>query len=91
MCIRDSTDGTGLVRDLTVNHGYSLAGRRVLLLGAGGAARGVLQPLLLEGPAQLVIANRTAGKALELALRFGDLGKVSASGSVCLLYTSRCV
>ncbi|HCK80290.1 MAG TPA: shikimate dehydrogenase [Candidatus Competibacter sp.] len=76
----ENTDGTGLVRDLTVNHGYSLAGRRVLLLGAGGAARGVLQPLLLEGPAQLVIANRTAGKALELALRFGDLGKVSASG-----------
>ncbi|CDH47594.1 shikimate dehydrogenase [Candidatus Contendibacter odensensis] len=76
----DNTDGPGLVRDLTVNHGYALAGRRILLLGAGGAARGVLQPLLLEQPAQLVIANRTAGKALELSLRFGDLGRVSGCG-----------
>lgn len=76
----DNTDGPGLVRDLTVNHGYRLAGQRVLLLGAGGAARGILQPLLMEKPAQLVIANRSAGKALELALRFSDLGRVSASG-----------
>ncbi len=76
----DNTDGVGLVRDLAVNHGYRLAGQRVLLLGAGGAARGVLQPLLMEKPAQLVIANRSAGKALELALRFSDLGRVSASG-----------
>lgn len=76
----DNTDGVGLVRDLTANHGCQLAGQRVLLLGAGGAARGVLQPLLAEKPAQLVIANRSAGKALELALRFSDLGRVSASG-----------
>lgn len=76
----DNTDGVGLVRDLTANHGYRLAGQRVLLLGAGGAARGVLQPLLMEKPAQLVVANRTADKALELALRFSDLGRVSASG-----------
>ena len=76
----DNTDGPGLVRDLTVNHGYALAGRRILLLGAGGAARGVLQPLLLEQPAQLVIANRTPGKALELSLRFSDLGRVSGCG-----------
>ncbi len=76
----DNTDGPGLVRDLCGNHGYSLAGRRILLLGAGGAARGILQPLLAEQPAQLVIANRTAGKALELALRFSDLGPVSGCG-----------
>lgn len=76
----DNTDGPGLVRDLTLNHGYALAGRRLLLLGAGGAARGVLQPLLAEQPAQLVIANRTAGKAAELALRFGDLGPVTGCG-----------
>ena len=76
----DNTDGPGLVRDLTVNHGCALAGRRILLLGGGGAARGVLQPLLAEKPAQLVIANRTASKAVELALRFGDLGPVSGCG-----------
>jgi shikimate dehydrogenase len=76
----DNTDGPGLVRDLQVNHGCALAGRRILLLGAGGAARGVLQPLLVERPAQLVIANRTAGKAAELALRFGDLGPVFGCG-----------
>ena len=76
----DNTDGPGLVRDLIVNHDYQLAGRRILLLGAGGAARGVLQPLLMERPAQLVIANRTASKALELALRFSDLGRVSGCG-----------
>ena len=76
----DNTDGPGLVRDLTVNHGYALAGKKILLLGAGGAARGVLQPLLLEQPAQLMIANRTAGKALELSLRFSDLGRVSGCG-----------
>ncbi len=76
----DNTDGPGLVRDLTVNHDYALAGRRILLLGAGGAARGVLQPLLAERPALVVIANRTAEKALGLAVRFSDLGRVSACG-----------
>lgn len=63
----DNTDGAGLVRDLTVNLGLSLAGCRVLLLGAGGAARGVLAPLLAEAPAAIVIANRTADKAAKLA------------------------
>ena len=76
----DNTDGPGLVRDLKINHGFSLAGKRILLLGAGGAARGVLQPLLLERPAHLVIANRTANKALALTLRFSDLGSVSGCG-----------
>ncbi len=76
----ENTDGLGLVRDITINHGYPLAGKRILLLGAGGAARGVLQPLLAENPAVVMIANRTASKAAELALRFGDLGRVSGCG-----------
>jgi shikimate dehydrogenase len=76
----DNTDGAGLVRDLTRNAGLSLAGKRILLLGAGGAARGVIEPLLAERPAALVIANRTVEKAEALAQLFADLGPVSASG-----------
>ncbi|MBL8258594.1 MAG: shikimate dehydrogenase [Candidatus Competibacteraceae bacterium] len=76
----DNTDGPGLVRDLTVNHDRALAGQRILVVGAGGAARGILQPLLLEKPGQLVIANRTPETALGLALRFGDLGRLSGCG-----------
>jgi shikimate dehydrogenase len=66
----DNTDGAGLVRDLKRNLGVDIAGKRVLLLGAGGAARGVVLPLLAEQPGQLVIANRTAEKALALASAF---------------------
>lgn len=69
----DNTDGAGLVRDLTVNLGCKLRGARVLLLGAGGAARGVILPLLLENPAELVIANRTEETAARLALEFARL------------------
>jgi len=76
----DNTDGAGLVRDLTVNAGVLLKGQRILLLGAGGAVRGVLQPLLAEQPASLVIANRTVEKAEQLAREFADLGPVVASG-----------
>jgi len=63
----DNTDGIGLVRDLSENHGFSFDGKRVLLLGAGGASRGVLPPLLETGLDALVIANRTTAKALGLA------------------------
>ncbi len=63
----DNTDGYGLLRDLTLNLGCQLAGKRVLLLGAGGAARGVIGPLLDTRPAALVVANRTADRARELA------------------------
>ena len=63
----ENTDGVGLVRDLGDNHGFRFQGARVLLLGAGGAARGVLLPLLETGPERLLIANRTAAKAIELA------------------------
>jgi len=66
----DNTDGVGLLRDLTVNAGRAVEGRRVLLMGAGGAAQGVVAPLLEAKPARLVIANRTAGKARALARRF---------------------
>ena len=66
----DNTDGVGLVRDLTVNLGCEIAGRRVLLLGAGGASFGVCGPLLDHKPAALVIANRTAERAVLLAQRF---------------------
>ncbi|WP_132654325.1 shikimate dehydrogenase [Pseudomonas aeruginosa] len=58
----DNTDGAGLLRDLTANAGVELRGKRVLLLGAGGAVRGVLEPFLGECPAELLIANRTARK-----------------------------
>lgn len=76
----DNTDGIGLVRDLSVNHGLSLAGKRILLLGAGGASRGVARPLLEAGPAQLVIANRTAERAQALAAELEGLGQVRGIG-----------
>ena len=76
----DNTDGAGLVRDLTVNAGLSLKGKRILLLGAGGAVRGALEPLLGEAPASVVIANRTVEKAERLVELFADLGPVAASG-----------
>lgn len=70
----DNTDGVGLVRDLTANLGVTITGRRVLLVGAGGAARGALGPLLDERPAALVIVNRTADRATELAKAFDGQG-----------------
>ena len=76
----DNTDGSGLVRDLLDNAGVSLGGKRILLLGAGGAVRGVLEPLLAQGPAALVIANRTVAKAEQLVHEFADLGPLAASG-----------
>ncbi len=76
----DNTDGIGLVRDLTHNLGIAVDARRVLLLGAGGAARGVLGPLLALKPRELVIANRTVERALALASAFAALGAVRGSG-----------
>lgn len=76
----DNTDGVGLVRDLRHNLGLELAGRRLLVLGAGGATRGVLGPLLAQQPAEIVIANRTVGRAHELARRFEALGPVRGCG-----------
>lgn len=62
-----NTDGIGMVRDLVENHQSTIQGKRILILGAGGAVRGVLQPLLLQLPKQVFIANRTPERAVELA------------------------
>ncbi len=72
----DNTDGAGLVNDISCNAGFSIRGRRVLLLGAGGAARGAILPLLDEAPRELVIANRTRANAEALAQRFAGPGRV---------------
>lgn len=80
----DNTDGCGLVRDLGVNLGVDLAGRALLVLGAGGAVRGILEPLLAARPARLVIANRTAARAAALAAEFADLGPVTGGGFAAL-------
>lgn len=76
----DNTDGVGLVRDLTVNHGLAISGQSILLLGAGGAARGVMAPLLDARPAHMFIANRTAGKATALAAEFAGTVPVTGGG-----------
>ena len=75
----DNTDGVGLIRDLAVNHGFEFQGARVLLLGAGGAARGVLFPLLATGLSSLTLANRTAIKARELVAVVEDT-RIAAGG-----------
>ena len=74
----DNTDGAGIVRDLTSNLDVALAGRDVLVLGAGGAARGILLPLLDENVRSLVISNRTADRADALASAFASRGPVTA-------------
>ena len=74
----DNTDGAGLVTDLAVNMGFEIGGARILLVGAGGAARGVIAPLLAKSPQLLLIANRTAERAHELAARFRSLGPIEA-------------
>ncbi len=74
-----NTDGIGLCRDLRSNLGIPLSDKKVLILGAGGAVRGVLQPLLALNPASITIANRTLSKATELADDFQNIGNVQAS------------
>ena len=76
----DNTDGAGLVADLERNARFALQGKRILMIGAGGAARGVLAPLLERSPALVVVANRTAGKAVELAERFASHGRARGVG-----------
>jgi shikimate dehydrogenase len=76
----DNTDGAGLVRDLCDNLGLVIIRRRILIVGAGGAARGVIAPLLALEPAQVVIANRTAERAQKLAGAFAKLGPVQGVG-----------
>ena len=74
----DNTDGAGLLRDLTDNLGETITARDVLVLGAGGAVHGILQPLLAQAPHRVVIANRTHARAVELATHFASQGPVVA-------------
>jgi shikimate dehydrogenase len=79
----DNTDGVGLVRDLISNLGWTVQGARVLLVGAGGAARGVLEPLLLEQPGELLVVNRTGSRAEQLVAEFAGIGSL-AGGAIHL-------
>lgn len=72
----DNTDGVGMARDITENLAWDITGKRVLLIGAGGAIRGIVGPLIKRKPSLLVIANRTVSKAQQLASDFSDLGDV---------------
>lgn len=79
-CYGDNTDGVGLLRDLTQNNDVMIKDKKVLVLGAGGAVRGVLELLLSEKPAQLTISNRTAERAEDLAELFQDYGTIDGGG-----------
>ncbi len=81
----DNTDGIGMVHDMH-NLGWELRNKRILILGAGGAVRGILEPLLAEQPQQVVIVNRTFAKAEELEKQFHDLGNIRACNYEQLTY-----
>lgn len=76
----DNTDGVGLVTDIKDNLGWQIRHKRILILGAGGAVRGVLEPLLAEQPQHIVIANRSVDKALQLSQQFAELGYLLGCG-----------
>jgi shikimate dehydrogenase len=78
--IGENTDGIGLVNDLTKNLSINLNNKTILILGAGGATRGILLPLLKQIPKRLMIANRTASRAEQLALDFSSHGKTCGFG-----------
>ncbi|WP_455211168.1 shikimate dehydrogenase [Kaarinaea lacus] len=85
----DNTDGVGLVRDLIQNHRITVQAKTVLLVGAGGAARGVLEPLLQENPELVLIANRTPDRAHELAKQFSKSGNVKGCAFTALAQPSQ--
>ena len=76
--LADNTDGAGLVRDLTHNHGVVVTGQAVAILGAGGAVRGILKPLLGAGAVSVSVSNRTMAKAEAIAAHFSRYGRVEA-------------
>lgn len=76
----ENTDGIGLVTDLTINHSISLLNSKILILGAGGASRGIIGPLMEKSPAHIVIANRTVEKAKTLSNEFSQLGEITGCG-----------
>ena len=78
--IGENTDGLGLVNDLTQNLGLSLKGKKILILGAGGATQGIILPLLRQQPSKIMIANRTASKAEKLAHDFAQYGPTCGFG-----------
>jgi shikimate dehydrogenase len=78
--VADNFDGVGLVSDIRRNQRTEIAGRRVLLMGAGGAVRGAMLPILAERPAALVVANRTVAKARNLGVQFAGLGPLDTGG-----------
>lgn len=78
--LADNTDGIGLVRDISLNHRWQIADKTVLVIGAGGAVRGVLGPLLEQQPKRLIVANRTVSKAEDLAQLFAADGNIEACG-----------
>ncbi len=76
----ENTDGIGLLRDLTLNLDATLFQKNILVVGAGGAVRGILEPLIEQAPKKLVLANRTVAKAVELAKIFSTIGPVEPCG-----------
>jgi shikimate dehydrogenase len=78
--VGDNTDGHGLITDLQKNLGVGITNRRILILGAGGATRGVVEPLLSLGPTEIVVANRSPERAVNLASLFSDLGSIHGCG-----------
>ncbi|MBU2986706.1 shikimate dehydrogenase [Saccharophagus degradans] len=76
----ENTDGVGLINDITDNLNWTLSGRKVLIIGAGGAVGGILLPLMEQNPAEVLIVNRTASKAEELAARFASMGNIRGAG-----------
>jgi shikimate dehydrogenase len=76
----DNTDGIGLVTDLMTNHAVTMVGSRVLIMGAGGASRGIIAPILEQSVHSIVIANRTVDKAIDLAAEFHHKGSIKGCG-----------
>jgi shikimate dehydrogenase len=76
----DNTDGLGLVTDLMANHAVALTGNKILILGAGGASRGIIAPILEQSVHSIVIANRTIDKAINLAAEFHPKGSITGCG-----------